>query len=212
MTRRCAPLQAPLTRARRLMRALGAMIEVAVLPMLATGQDVPLRRAVAPALVRDEHPWPVGQALEQRAAELLGGGFVPARLDQEIEDVAVWIHGPPQIGAGTSDGEAHLIPVPLSAWPGVPPTQLIGLLLPDFHTPLPDGLVGHEDATGKPQLLDLAVAEPAAEVQPDAVTDDLSRQAVVLIGSGWRGSLHRRSINLSAGMRRAHAALEEWHS
>ena len=104
MTRRCAPLQAPLTRARRLMRALGAMIEVAVLPMLATGQDVPLRRAVAPALVRDEHPWPVGQALEQRAAELLGGGFVPARLDQEIEDVAVWIHGPPQIGAGTLVG------------------------------------------------------------------------------------------------------------
>jgi hypothetical protein len=194
------------------MRVLGAMIEVAALPMLATGQDVPLRRAVAPALVRDEHPWPVGQALEPRAAELLGGGLVPARWDQEIEDVAVWIHGPPQRGAGTSAGEAHLSPVPLIAWPGVPPTPLLGLLLPDCHPPLPDGLVGHEEATGKPPRLDLAVAEPAADVQPDAVTDDLSRQAVLVIGSGWRGRLHRRSINLSAGMRSAHAALEEGHS
>jgi hypothetical protein len=194
------------------MRVLGAMIEVAVLPMLATGQDVPLRRAVAPALVRDEHPWPGGQALEPRAAELLGGGFVPARWDQEIEDVAVWIHGPPQIGAGPIEGEEHLIQVPLLAWPGVPPTQLIGLLRPEFHTPLLDGLVGHDDATGKQQLLDLAVAETAAAVQPDAVTDDLSRQAVVLIGSGWRGSMHRSAINLSAGMRRAPSALEEWHS
>jgi hypothetical protein len=191
------------------MRVLGAMIEVAVLPMLATGQDVPLRRAVAPALVRDEHPWPVGQALEPRAAALLGGGFVPARVDQEIEDVAVWIHGPPQIVAGPSAGEAHLRQVPLIAWPGVPPTQLLGLLRPECHTPLPDGLVGHEDATGTPQLRDLAVAKTAAEVQPDAVTDDLSRQAVVLIGSGGRGRMHRSSINLSAGMRRAHAALEE---
>jgi hypothetical protein len=39
MTRRFEPLHAPLPLARRLMRVLGAIIEVAVLPMLDTGQD-----------------------------------------------------------------------------------------------------------------------------------------------------------------------------
>jgi hypothetical protein len=41
MTRRFEPLHAPLPLARRLMRVLGAIIEVAVLPMLDTGQDFP---------------------------------------------------------------------------------------------------------------------------------------------------------------------------
>jgi hypothetical protein len=181
MTRRFEPLYAPLPLARRLMRVLGAVVEIAVLPMLDTGQDFPLRRAIALELVRDGHPWHIGQALEQLAEELLGGGLVPARLDQDIEDVAVLIHGPPQIVAGTIDGEEHLIQVLLIAWPGVPPTQPIGILLPESQTPLPDGFVGHNDPTGEQHLFDIPVSQAEAVMQPDTMTDDLSREAVVFI-------------------------------
>ena len=37
-------------------------------------------------------------------------------LDQGIEDVAVLIHGPPEIALLTMDGEKHPIPMLLVAW------------------------------------------------------------------------------------------------
>ena len=63
VTRRFEPLHAPLPLAGRLVRAFRAVVEVAVLAVLHTGEDFPLRRAVALELVRDEHPRHVGQAL-----------------------------------------------------------------------------------------------------------------------------------------------------
>jgi hypothetical protein len=79
------------------------------------------------------------------------------------------------------DGEEHLIRVPRIAWPGVPPTQLMGIRLPELQTPHPDSFVGHDDPSGEQPLLDIAVAETEAEVQPDAMADDLGREAVVLV-------------------------------
>ena len=67
------------------------------------------------------------------------------------------------------------------AWPGVPPTQPIGILLPEFQTPLPDGFVGHDDPMGEQHLFDIPVAQAEAVIQPDTMTDDLSREAVVFI-------------------------------
>ena len=40
----------------------------------------------------------------------------------------------------------------------------------------------HDDSTGEQQLFDIPITEPEAEVPPDAVTDDLGREAVVFVG------------------------------
>jgi len=72
------PLQAPLSLAGWLMGVLRAVVEVAVLAMFHPREHLPLRRSVAFELVRDEHPWHVGQALEQLAEALLGRLLVGA--------------------------------------------------------------------------------------------------------------------------------------
>jgi hypothetical protein len=42
-----------------LVRVLGAVVHIPVLPMVRTGQDLPLGGTVALQLIGDEHPWPI---------------------------------------------------------------------------------------------------------------------------------------------------------
>lgn len=79
------------------------------------------------------------------------------------------------------DRKKHLVEMPFVAWPGTAAPELIGILLPEFATPLPDGLVGHDDTADKQEFLHVAIAQAESVVEPDAVTDDLRREAVVLI-------------------------------
>src|SRR6187397_422930 len=91
--------------------------------------------------------------------------------------------------AFTIDGEKHLIQVPLVPWLGASMLQLIGVVLPKFQTPLTDGFMGDVDAALTQELLHVAVAQREAIIEPDAMADDLTREAMVLVAfgvSGWR--------------------------
>ena len=48
----------------------------------------------------------------------------------------------------------------------------------ELPAPLPDGLVGDEDAPLREELLDISEAQGEPMVQPDAVTDDFTREPV----------------------------------
>ena len=120
-------------------------------------------------------------ALEQLAEELLRRVLVPAALHQDIEDIAVLIHRPPQVMAFTIDGEEHLIQMPLVARPGRRRRSSLAYAWPNFRHHLADGFVGDDDPTGEQQLFDISIAEAEAEIEPDAVADDLGREAMVLI-------------------------------
>jgi hypothetical protein len=64
-----------------------------MLAVLHARQDFPLGRAIAFELIRDDHPWHVGQALEQLAEELLRGLLIPPTLHQNFQHVAILIDG-----------------------------------------------------------------------------------------------------------------------
>ena len=95
--------------------------------------------------------------------------------------MAVLIDGPPEIVPCPIDREKHLIQVPLVARPGTSAPELIGIRLAKLPAPLPDGLIGHDDATGEQELFHIAVAEAEPEIEPDAMADDLSRKPVILV-------------------------------
>jgi len=80
--------------------------------------------------------------------------------------------------------------MPLVAGPGLPTSELIGIRLAELPAPLADGFVGDEDPAGKQQLFDVPIAEAEAEIEPDAVADDLGRETMVFVGVGWCGSVH----------------------
>jgi hypothetical protein len=45
-------------------------------------------------------------------------------------------------------------------------------------------MASHDNPAGEEELFHIAVAETEAEVQPDAVADDLGRKSVIFIGGG----------------------------
>ncbi|SRR6266511_3014257 len=95
-------LQVPLPLAGRLVRVFGAVIEIPMLAVLHTRENLPLRRAVAFQLVGDDHPGHVLAPFQQLAEERLRRFLVPPALDYEVEDIRVnldlWYAEPPTKG------------------------------------------------------------------------------------------------------------------
>jgi hypothetical protein len=98
--------------ARRLVRVLGAIIEVSVPAMFHAGQYLPLGGAVALQLVGDMHPWDVLASFEQHAEELLGYLLAAPTLHENIKDVAVLIYRTPEIVTCAVAREKHLLTMP----------------------------------------------------------------------------------------------------
>jgi hypothetical protein len=62
------------------MGILRTVVQVPVLPMFDTGEDLPLRRAIAFQLIRADDPWHICQAFEQFAEERLRRKFISTTL------------------------------------------------------------------------------------------------------------------------------------
>src|SRR4029079_1075347 len=97
--------------------------------------------------------------LEEFAEEPLGGLGVPARWDQDVEDVAVLVDGPPQILPTAVDRQQHLVEVPLVAGSGLAAAQAGRVDGSELGTPLPDRLVRDDHAADQHELLDLTEAQ-----------------------------------------------------
>ena len=140
-----------------------------------------MRHCVTAQLVGDQHPRRCALLLEEFAEEPLGGLGIPARSDQDVEDVAVPVDGPPQILPTAVDRQEHLVEVPLVGGPFPAAAQPADVFRSELGTPLPDRLVGDDHAADQDELLDLTEAQREAVIQPYAVRDDLRRIPVTLV-------------------------------
>lgn len=68
--------------------------------------------------------------------------------------------------------------------------HLRGLGLAELPAPIPHRLLGEDDAACSHERVDIAVAQAAAEVQPDTMTDDLCREPMALVGVGGGSCVH----------------------
>ena len=109
MTGRREPPHSPFPLTGGLMGVFGAIIEIAVLPMLHTGEDLPFGGAIARQFIRDHHPGDIRQTFEELPEELLGSALVAASLYEDIKHVAVLIDGAPQILPLAMNRQKHLI-------------------------------------------------------------------------------------------------------
>jgi hypothetical protein len=159
---------------------LGAVIEVPVLAVLHARQDLPLSRAIAFQLIGDEPPRHVRQPLEPLAEESLRVPLIPLPLHENIQDIAVLIHGPPQVGPFATDAQKDLVQVPLITGSRAPPTELMGMGLPECPAPIPHRFIGQDHPALGHELFDVPIAEAKAIVEPHTMTDDLCREPVTL--------------------------------
>ncbi len=177
------PLHAIFSLACGAMGVFTAVVEGAALPVFDPRQDLPLRRPVALQLIGNDDAGHVLEPFEQLAKELLGRLLITPALDQDVEHVVVLANSTPQVMAFAIDREKHLIEMPFVPWLGASTLQLIGVVLPKLQTPLANGFMSDVDTAFTEELLHVTVAQGEAIIQPDAMADDLTREAV---GYCWR--------------------------
>jgi hypothetical protein len=110
-----------------LVGVLGAVVQVAMLPMFHIGEYLPLRGPIAFQLIGHEDSRDVPTPFEQLPKAFLGGCFVTAALHEDVEDTAILIHRPPQVVPLTTNREKDLIQMPIITLLRAPASQLIGI-------------------------------------------------------------------------------------
>ena len=113
----------PLLPSHDLVRVLGAIVHPQPL-LMTVGQAKGLERdGMRAQLVINRQLGPKAPLLEQFAHQPHGRPFIPARLDQQIEDLALLVDGTPEIYAPAGNPRDHLVEVPSVARPGPPLPQ-----------------------------------------------------------------------------------------
>src|SRR5919202_780845 len=181
MAGRFDPLHPPLPLAGGLMRVLGTVVEVPMLAVLHSRQDLPLCSPITLQFIRNDHSGDILTAFEQLAEKLLRGLLIPAALHQNVEYVAVLIHCPPQVVAFFVNGNAHLIQVPFVTRTRTAPTQCLRIGLAALPAPFADGFVRDDDAADAQEFFYVAVTQREAKIQPDSVADDLPRKPMMFV-------------------------------
>jgi hypothetical protein len=168
---RLEPLPPSFALTRRLRGVLGAMMEIAGLPMFHTREELSCGGSRALQLVRDDAPGSILAPLEERVEASLRRLLVPPALPQAIEDLAIRIDRPPARGPLTPNRQKDRLQMPLITSSGMPAPELIGRCLTELLAPLPNGVVRHHDPAGEPELVDITGAEAEPVIQPHALAD-----------------------------------------
>src|SRR5215471_18819502 len=111
--------------------------------------------------------------MQEFSKESLCGAPITIRLDQNVDHVAVLIHGTPQIPLLAVDSNEDLIQVPVVTQPSLSSLQCPSIIETEFLTPLPDRFIGHDDSALGEKILDVPETQAEAMISPDRIADDL---------------------------------------
>ena len=159
------------------MRVLGSVVEPLVTTVISAGHGPLDGWHITSQLVGDNDPrLNAILRVEHTVQEALCGVLVTSTLNQDVQHGSVLVDGTPQPVPTLVDRERHFVQVPLVAVARMAPTKLACQQWAELAAPESDGLVTDLDPALGEQLLDIAVAEGEAVVQPDGVCDDLGRE------------------------------------
>ena len=144
-------------------------------------EDFSVRRWVASQLVGNELQRRPLLVFQNLAKEALSSFPVSVARDQDIEDIAILVHGSPKITAFATDGDEHFVHVPDVAETPLPPPQGPGVRWAKLPAPGSNRFVGYRDAALGEKVLHVAKAESEPMVQPNGMADDFGWKAVASI-------------------------------
>src|SRR5829696_7790674 len=108
--------------------------------------------------VGHEHRRSIALLPQELAHEPEGRGFVPTRLHEHVQDLALAVDRAPQPQALASDHDSHLVEVPVGAWPGTKPAEVASESWPELENPAPNRLIRHVEPALGQELFHISVA------------------------------------------------------
>ena len=135
---------------------------------------------IRPQIIRDQLVWNKAIFLQKLAHEFQRRPFVPFRLDQYIEDLALGVDGAPQIDHAAID-QIDFVKMPSRIGFGSAFAQVRRDHRSEVVHPAPDSFVGHHDTAFRQQIFDVAKAQGKPDVKPDRLLDDFQWEPVPFV-------------------------------
>ena len=134
------------------------------------------RLEIAAQLIGDDNARSA-ELSDQTLQESLRRLRVPARLDENVQNVAICVNGAPEPVFRASDRDHNLVEMPLvrSTWPIA--TNAVGEMRAETIDPKPDCFPTYNHATLGKQILDICRAQREPMISPDRLGDGLTRVA-----------------------------------
>jgi hypothetical protein len=176
------------------MRIFGPVVQSFVLPVLHARQDLAFRSPITLQLIGNDHTWHIRQSFEELAEKSLRSMLIASALNQDIEHIPSLLHRSPERVFFSTNAEHHLVQMPFVATARAT-TQFIGVGLPKFEAPLPDGFRGDDDASLCQKLFNITKTEGETEIQPDTVTDNFRREAKAFLLGGRLMCFHEAILS-----------------
>ena len=149
--------------------------------MVCRRHDRPECRTVTLQLVCDQAERNLSLPLQELAKEPLRCTTVASRLDEDVDHVAVLIHGPPQILPLSVDRDENFVQEPCISESTLASFQTLYIVETALRAPPSDCFLGHHDSAFGEQILDISETDAESVVQPDCMTDDFGRKTVTVI-------------------------------
>jgi hypothetical protein len=106
---------------------------------------------------------------QQSAKKPLGCTLIAARLQKNIDDITILIHGPPKILLLAVDSDEEFVQTPGITEASQFLLKTSGIVGPEFRTPLPDGFVKNNDSAFGQKIFHITEAQPEAMRDPYGV-------------------------------------------
>jgi hypothetical protein len=183
----------PFPLARRLMRGFDAIVGVPLHPVSHVAEDASHGSGVASQFVGNDLQWFGTLATQEFSKKSLCGALITMRLDQNVDHVAVLIHGAPQIPLLAVDSNEDFIQMPVVAQPSLSSLQSPSIVETELLTPLTDRFIGYDDAALGEKLFDIPETQAEAMISPHRIADDLGREPIA--GVTRAITLHGTSVS-----------------
>ena len=176
------------------MRILGPIVGILLGMVGNAWQNRPTSSSIALQLVGDDPEWLLALTAQQSAKEPLGCTLIAARLQQNIDDITILIHGTPKILLLAVDSDEEFVQIPGITEPSMFLLETSGKVGSEFPAPSPDGFVRDHDSAFGQKIFNITKAQTEAMIDPYGVADDFRREAVsVVTGSG---AVHEMSLSV----------------
>ena len=169
---------------RRLMRHLRSVVLALLRAVYDRRHHGAVRGGVAAQLIRNQPARRTALSFQQFPEETGGRLAITPRLDEDVDEVTVLVNRPPEIPSAALDLHKQLVEIPGIAQAPTPSPQRPRVLRTKGLTPLPNRLVGNDDATLREQVLGIAETQAEPVIQPDGVADDFRWKSVSSVAEG----------------------------
>jgi len=120
-------------------------------------------------------------AVQQSSKESFRGVLITVRLNQDVDHIAVLIHGAPEILLLAVDSNEDVVQVPNIAEAALTPLQFSGIVRTELLTPESNRFIRDDDSAFGEKILDIPKAQAETMVSPDRIADDFWRETMTVI-------------------------------